>query len=179
MILSVLIFNTHGVPRLSKFYTATPPLEQRQLIAQIYKLVSDRPQGLCSFLDAPELRAGFFGTNGAGGSGQVKGKGREIGGGRGGGFGSVDEDEDVRVIYRYVTYRTHPAFLEAKASSYGLGRDRVCLVSRLWVDREMDGQETSPARRARDGRELTSPPLPGPCLALPIGLCFIHDRRIS
>ena len=111
MILSVLIFNTHGVPRLSKFYTATPPPQQRQLIAQIYKLVADRPQGLCSFLDAPELRQGFFGTtnNNGGGSGQAKGKARETTGGGGGGFGRVDEDEDVRVIYRSVVQNSHSA----------------------------------------------------------------------
>lgn len=60
MILSVLIFNNHGSPRLQKFYTPTPPATQRRLIAQIFGLVSSRPAGLCSFLDAPELREGFF-----------------------------------------------------------------------------------------------------------------------
>ena len=61
MILSVLIFNTTGVPRLSKFYTPTPPATQRSLIAAIFSLVAERPAGgaVCSFLDAPELREGF------------------------------------------------------------------------------------------------------------------------
>lgn len=90
MILSVLIFNTSGIPRLSKFYTSTPPAQQRQLIAQIFQLVSGRPAGLCSFLDAPELRSGFFGGGGGG-----KGKGRETG-------SALDDDDDVRVIYRSV-----------------------------------------------------------------------------
>jgi len=61
MILSVIIFNTAGAARLSKFYTAHPPAGQRALISQIYALVSARPsQGqVCSFLDAPELSEGF------------------------------------------------------------------------------------------------------------------------
>lgn len=61
MILSVIIFNTAGAPRLSKFYTPTPPETQRALIAAIFGLVSSRPAGgqVCSFLDAPELREGF------------------------------------------------------------------------------------------------------------------------
>lgn len=61
MILSVIIFNTAGAPRLSKFYTPTPPATQRALIASIFQLVSTRPTGgqVCSFLDAPELREGF------------------------------------------------------------------------------------------------------------------------
>ncbi|KAH9911445.1 Adaptor protein complex sigma subunit [Epithele typhae] len=54
MIHAVLIFNTSGVPRLTKFYT---PIHQapQALVEKIYSLVSQRPAGLCNFLDAPEL----------------------------------------------------------------------------------------------------------------------------
>ncbi|WVN87973.1 uncharacterized protein L203_103170 [Cryptococcus depauperatus CBS 7841] len=55
MIHAVLIFNTNGKPRLSKFFTPLPPLVQQSLISQIFSLISDRPQGVCNFLDAPEL----------------------------------------------------------------------------------------------------------------------------
>jgi len=56
MIHSVLIFNTTGVPRLTKFYT---PLHQssQTVVSKIYSLISSRPPGLCNFLDAPELEA--------------------------------------------------------------------------------------------------------------------------
>ncbi|KAI0932543.1 hypothetical protein AcW2_001142 [Taiwanofungus camphoratus] len=54
MIHAVLIFNTSGVPRLTKFYS---PLHRsaQTLVQKIFSLVSPRPIGLCNFLDAPEL----------------------------------------------------------------------------------------------------------------------------
>ncbi|TDL28787.1 Adaptor protein complex sigma subunit [Rickenella mellea] len=60
MIHSVLIFNTSGVPRLTKFYT---PLrsESQPLIRKIFSLISPRPASLCNFLDAPELQS-FLGS---------------------------------------------------------------------------------------------------------------------
>ncbi|ORY33032.1 Golgi to vacuole transport-related protein [Naematelia encephala] len=80
MIQAVLIFNTHGKPRLSKFYTQSPPLMQQSLIAQIFSLISDRPAGVCNFLDAPDL---VFPSS--------AGKGKEVRG----------DDDDIRVIYRH------------------------------------------------------------------------------
>ncbi|KAK7058322.1 Sigma-adaptin 3A [Paramarasmius palmivorus] len=60
MIHGVLIFNTSGVPRLTKFYS---PVQQsvQTLIQKIFSLISSRPAGLCNFLDAPELDQ-FLGT---------------------------------------------------------------------------------------------------------------------
>ncbi|KAF9015014.1 clathrin adaptor complex small chain-domain-containing protein [Cyathus striatus] len=55
MIHAVLIFNTSGVARLTKFYT---PLHQ-------FFLSMLRPAGLCNFLDAPELEA-FLGPKDGG-----------------------------------------------------------------------------------------------------------------
>ncbi|KZS96133.1 Adaptor protein complex sigma subunit [Sistotremastrum niveocremeum HHB9708] len=54
MIHSVLIFNTSGTPRLTKFYT---PLHQpaQPLIQKIFSLIATRPPGVCNFLDAPDL----------------------------------------------------------------------------------------------------------------------------
>ncbi|ORX39209.1 putative Golgi to vacuole transport-related protein [Kockovaella imperatae] len=91
MIHAVLIFNTHGKPRLSIFYTPIPPLVQQSLIAQIFSLISDRPAGVCNFLDAPDLvfplptnlRPKATSTND-----RWKGKDRA-------------EDDDTRVIYRH------------------------------------------------------------------------------
>ncbi|KAJ7630598.1 AP complex, mu/sigma subunit [Roridomyces roridus] len=62
MIHAVLIFNTSGVARLTKFYT---PLHQpsQTLIPKIFSLVCSRPATLCNFLDAPELEA-FIGPKG-------------------------------------------------------------------------------------------------------------------
>jgi len=73
MIHAVLIFNTSGVSRLTKFYT---PLHQsaQSVVQKIFSLVSTRPAGLCNFLDAPELEQ-FLGFKG-------------------------DEDERWRVVYR-------------------------------------------------------------------------------
>ncbi|KAF8971493.1 clathrin adaptor complex small chain-domain-containing protein [Flammula alnicola] len=73
MIHAVLIFNTSGVSRLTKFYT---PLHQstQAVVQKIFSLVSTRPAGLCNFLDAPELEE-FLGIKG-------------------------DTDERWRVVYR-------------------------------------------------------------------------------
>lgn len=83
---------TAGKPRLSKFYTPVPPVLQQQLISQIFSLISDRPAGVCNFLDAPELvfpatsptppRTGTPSSNG-------KGK------------AAANGDDDTRVIYRH------------------------------------------------------------------------------
>jgi len=56
MIHAVLIFNTSGVPRLTKFYTPLRSASQ-PLIQKIFSLVSCRPATLCNFLDAPELQS--------------------------------------------------------------------------------------------------------------------------
>jgi len=72
MIHSVIIFNTSGVPRLTKFYT---PLHQsaQSIVSKIYSLISTRHPGSCNFLEAPELD--------------------EL-------LGRKDVDEKLRVVYR-------------------------------------------------------------------------------
>lgn len=73
MINAVLIFNTSGVPRLTKFYT--PPQQSAQtLVQKIFSLISTRQASLCNFLDAPELES-FLNQSG-------------------------DDGEKLRVVYR-------------------------------------------------------------------------------
>ncbi|KAF9519910.1 hypothetical protein BS47DRAFT_1006191 [Hydnum rufescens UP504] len=58
MIHAVLIFNTTGTSRLTKFYlppSSLTPAQKAALPAQIFHLVSARPSSLCCFLDAPSL----------------------------------------------------------------------------------------------------------------------------
>ncbi|KAG9039236.1 Sigma-adaptin 3A [Tulasnella sp. JGI-2019a] len=55
MIHAVLIFNTAGAVRLTKFYSPVPHSVRTSLPKAIFKLVSNRPSGLCNFLDAPDL----------------------------------------------------------------------------------------------------------------------------
>lgn len=88
MIHAVLIFNTSGVARLTKFYT---PLYQsaQTLIQKIFSLIISRPPTLCNFLDAPELEA-FLGPKKAAHVGKNV---NEFGNGR-------EEDEKWRVVYR-------------------------------------------------------------------------------
>ncbi|KAF7784709.1 hypothetical protein Agabi119p4_874 [Agaricus bisporus var. burnettii] len=62
MIHAVLIFNTSGVARLTKFYTPVHHSAQA-LIEKIFSLVISRPATLCNFLDAPEIEA-FLGQKG-------------------------------------------------------------------------------------------------------------------
>lgn len=104
MIHAVLIFNTHGKqyilvqannagkPRLSKFYTPVPPLTQQALISQIFSLISDRPAGVCNFLDAPELV--FPSSSSSEKSNNGNGVTRPSN-------GTASTDDDTRVIYRH------------------------------------------------------------------------------
>ncbi|TFY65919.1 hypothetical protein EVG20_g5166 [Dentipellis fragilis] len=88
MIHAVIIFNTSGVPRLTKFYTPIHRSSQA-LVRRIYSLISTRTGGLCNFLDAPELED-FLGQK--------------------------DEGEKLRVVYR--SYATlHFVFVVDSAES--------------------------------------------------------------
>ena len=78
-----------GKPRLSKFYTPLSPLVQQTLIAQIFSLISDRPSGLCNFLDAPDL---VFPSPNAGSDGKGKERRNEV---------IKSPEDDTRVIYRH------------------------------------------------------------------------------
>ncbi|RSH86664.1 Sigma-adaptin 3A [Apiotrichum porosum] len=98
MIHAVLIFNTHGKPRLSKFYTPIPPLTQQALISQIFSFISDRPAGVCNFLDAPELVFPAPPNAGAASNGNGNGNG---GNGKGKSTATSTRDDDTRVIYRH------------------------------------------------------------------------------
>ncbi|RUS26890.1 clathrin adaptor complex small chain-domain-containing protein [Jimgerdemannia flammicorona] len=58
MIKSVLIFNNHGKPRLTKFYQQIDIATQQALIQEIYSLVSKRPDTVCNFLEGSQLLGG-------------------------------------------------------------------------------------------------------------------------
>ncbi|KAJ3576125.1 hypothetical protein NP233_g625 [Leucocoprinus birnbaumii] len=94
MIHAVLIFNTSGVARLTKFYT---PLHQssQTLIQKIFSLVISRPATLCNFLDAPELEA-YLGPKTV----KKKTEGANGGGADWSGSSGLEEDEKWRVVYR-------------------------------------------------------------------------------
>ena len=58
---AALIFNNHGKPRLTRFYSQLSISRQQALIQRIFALVHRRAVGnegreVCNFLDAPELR---------------------------------------------------------------------------------------------------------------------------
>lgn len=80
MIHAVLIFNTSGVPRLTKFYTP-PRVAPGALVERIFTLVSRRGPTQCNFLDAPELDA------------DLRGKGAQQG-------SAADDEDRLRVVYR-------------------------------------------------------------------------------
>ncbi|EDQ84857.1 uncharacterized protein MONBRDRAFT_34516 [Monosiga brevicollis MX1] len=58
MIQSILIFNHHGKPRLSKFYKHYPTEMQQQIVRECFQLVSKRPDNVCNFLDGGSLLGG-------------------------------------------------------------------------------------------------------------------------
>ncbi|KAL1916135.1 uncharacterized protein VTP21DRAFT_6139 [Calcarisporiella thermophila] len=58
MIKSVLIFNNHGKPRLTKFYQQIDIATQQALLQEIYTLVSKRPDTVCNFLEGSQMLGG-------------------------------------------------------------------------------------------------------------------------
>ncbi|KAF8945493.1 AP-3 complex subunit sigma-1, partial [Haplosporangium bisporale] len=58
MIKSVLIFNNHGNPRLSKFYNPIDIATQQALIKEIFSLISKRPDTVCNFLEGSQMLGG-------------------------------------------------------------------------------------------------------------------------
>ncbi|CAO3563718.1 unnamed protein product [Mortierella alpina] len=58
MIKSVLIFNNHGNPRLTKFYQPIDIATQQALIKEIFNLISKRPDTVCNFLEGSQMLGG-------------------------------------------------------------------------------------------------------------------------
>ncbi|GBC09002.1 hypothetical protein RclHR1_08540001 [Rhizophagus clarus] len=58
MIKSVLIFNNHGKPRITKFYQQIDIGTQQALIQEIFSLVSKRPDTVCNFLEGSQMLGG-------------------------------------------------------------------------------------------------------------------------
>jgi len=55
MIKSILVINTSGKPRVTKFYDRKPEEEQQRLIREIFQLVSKRNDSMCNFLEVKGL----------------------------------------------------------------------------------------------------------------------------
>jgi AP-3 complex subunit sigma len=93
---AALIFNNHGKPRLTRFYSQLPISQQQALIQRIFALVHRRTVGnegreVCNFLDAPELRPLLPPAT----------KSFTEGGKTSNGSATANEGDQVRVIYRH------------------------------------------------------------------------------
>ena len=51
MIRAVLLFNTNGVPRLVKFYDFYSVDEQKSIVTETFRIVSDRAPQECHFVE--------------------------------------------------------------------------------------------------------------------------------
>eukprot|EP00761_Pharyngomonas_kirbyi_P013044 gb/GECH01013071.1/.p1 GENE.gb/GECH01013071.1/~~gb/GECH01013071.1/.p1 ORF type:complete len:159 (+),score=15.12 gb/GECH01013071.1/:1-477(+) len=51
MIKGLFIINTHGKPRLTKYYDNIPHEDQARLLRDVYSEVSKRPETACNFLE--------------------------------------------------------------------------------------------------------------------------------
>ncbi|XP_063683189.1 AP-3 complex subunit sigma-1-like isoform X2 [Bolinopsis microptera] len=58
MIKAALIFNNHGKPRLSKFFTYYTEEMQQQIIRETFLLLSKREDSVCNFLEGGTLIGG-------------------------------------------------------------------------------------------------------------------------
>jgi len=55
MIKAILVFNNHGKPRITKFYTHYTEQEQQSILKETYLLVSKRDENVCNFLEGGSL----------------------------------------------------------------------------------------------------------------------------
>jgi len=58
MIRAILVFNNHGKPRLSKFYTYYNEDMKQQIIRETFHLVSKRDDAVCNFLEGGSVIGG-------------------------------------------------------------------------------------------------------------------------
>lgn len=59
MIKAVIVMNTQGKPRLTKFYDFQPPEKQQELIRTLYSVLCNRPENVSNFVDVDSI----FGPN--------------------------------------------------------------------------------------------------------------------
>ncbi|GAB2282750.1 hypothetical protein Dimus_017289 [Dionaea muscipula] len=55
MIRAVMVMNTQGKPRLSKFYDFQPPQKQQELIRTVYSVLCSRPENVSNFVNASSI----------------------------------------------------------------------------------------------------------------------------
>ncbi|GAB4849154.1 hypothetical protein Ancab_003962 [Ancistrocladus abbreviatus] len=55
MIRAVIVMNTQGKPRLTKFYDFQPPEKQQELIRAVYSVLCSRPEGVSNFVDTDSM----------------------------------------------------------------------------------------------------------------------------
>jgi AP-3 complex subunit sigma len=53
-ILSIMVVNNHGQPRLLKFYKDVPVSQRDSVVRESFQLVSKRPDNVCNFLEGTE-----------------------------------------------------------------------------------------------------------------------------
>ncbi|KAL2928561.1 AP-3 complex subunit sigma [Bienertia sinuspersici] len=55
MIKAVIVMNTQGKPRLTKFYDFQPPEKQQELIRTLYSVLCNRPENVSNFVDVASI----------------------------------------------------------------------------------------------------------------------------
>ncbi|KAJ8443690.1 hypothetical protein Cgig2_019672 [Carnegiea gigantea] len=55
MIKAVIMMNTQGKPRLTKFYDFQPPEKQQELVRTLYSVLCTRPEGVSNFVDVASI----------------------------------------------------------------------------------------------------------------------------
>ena len=57
-ILSIMVVNNHGQPRLLKFYEEVPHAQRESVIREAFSLVSKRSDSICNFLEGTDYWGG-------------------------------------------------------------------------------------------------------------------------
>ncbi|KAM0755933.1 Adaptor protein complex sigma subunit [Meredithblackwellia eburnea MCA 4105] len=112
MIHGVLIFNSNGKARLSKFYSPSSPQARADILQRIFNLVSQRGDTLCNFVELPQ----GFGFPSASNDLQDAAAATQAPTHAPAG----DEYEDLRVIYRHYATLYFAFIVDQSESELGI-----------------------------------------------------------
>jgi len=123
---AIVVMNTTGAARLTKFYVPLPPAAQQAFVRDAHVLIARRPEGVCNII-ASVASADAVG-DGAGGGGGGSGDWARCFPGGGGGIGSggaaasaaAPSSEGVRLIYRQYATLFFVAAVDETESALGI-----------------------------------------------------------
>ncbi|GAB0497313.1 hypothetical protein MMPV_008645 [Pyropia vietnamensis] len=113
---ALVVMNTTGAARLTKFYTAVPPAAQQAFVRAAHALIARRPEGVCNIIPSVSAGAATARTDG----GAIDGAGGTTTAGEAGALPLAGSDEGLRLIYRQYATLFFVAAVDETESPLGI-----------------------------------------------------------